>query len=187
MEFWKHPDKAVIFKNAIDLEKYRFSNATRKRYRNELDLENKYVIGHVGRFNQIKNHSFLIDVYAKLQKRRKDAVLLLVGDGPLLSNMQKKANELGIADTVMFLGNGDDVENLLCAMDIFIFPSTNEGLGIVAIESQASGLPCLVSDTLPYEAKVTDLLEYIPLKNGADYWASRIQENQVLENRDEST
>ena len=71
-----------------------------------------------------------------------------------------------------------DVEKLLCAMDIFVFPSTNEGLGIVAIEAQASGLPCLVSDALPSEVKVTDLLDYILLENGADYWASHIQESK---------
>lgn len=184
--FGKHADKAVIFKNAIDLEKYRFSKNTRESYRDKLNLSGKYVIGHVGRFNQIKNHSFLIDIFAKLKEKKENAILLLAGDGPLMSEMQKKANALGFDDSVIFLGNRDDVEKILCAMDIFVFPSTNEGLGIVAIEAQTSGLNCLVSDALPPEVKVTELLEYAVLGNGADDWASRIQECQIPEDRDET-
>lgn len=184
--FGKHSDKAVIFKNAIDLEKYQFSKNTREISRNELDLKDKYVVGHVGRFNEIKNHSFLIDIHVKLLKKKKNAVLLLVGDGPLLPDMRKKANDLDVADSILFLGNRDDVEKLLCAMDIFVFPSTNEGLGIVAIEAQASGLPCFVSDILPDEVKVTQLLEYVPLEKCADTWASRIQTCHLPENRAEA-
>ncbi len=184
--FGRYADKALIFKNSIDLEKYRFSNDTRKAYRDKLDLKDKFVIGHVGRFNEIKNHRFLIDIHAKLVKKKKDAVLLLVGDGPLLSNMRKKAHELGVADSIIFLGNRDDVEKLLCAMDLFVFPSTNEGLGIVAIEAQTSGLNCLVSDALPSEVKVTELLEYIHLDKGVDYWSSRIQKYQIQEERNKA-
>lgn len=184
--FNRHAEKSVIFKNAIDLEKYRFSSETRETYRNELNLNDKYIVGHVGRFNEIKNHNFLIDVYAKLREKKKDAVLLLVGDGPLLSDMRKKAKEMGIIDSIIFLGNRDDVEKLLCAMDIFVFPSTNEGLGIVAIEAQVSGLNCLVSDALPQEVKVTNLLTYASLKNGPDYWASHIQRSVTPDNRDKA-
>jgi len=172
--FGRYADKAVIFKNAIDLDIYRFSNETRQIYRNELELQEKYVVGHVGRFNEIKNHTFLIDVFTKLLQKKENAVLLLAGDGPLLSEMQKKVQTLGIADAVMFLGNRDDVAKLLCAIDIFVFPSTNEGLGIVTIEAQASGLPCLVSDALPLEVKVTEKVAYIPLGKGPEYWASSI-------------
>ncbi len=100
--------------------------------------------------------------------------MLLIGDGPLLPEIKQKAQKLGIADSVIFLGNRDDVGGLLSAMDIFVFPSTNEGLGIVAIEAQASGLPSLVSDALPSEVKVTDLLAYAPLNKGPGYWASHI-------------
>lgn len=184
--FGRHADKAVIFKNAIDLEKYRFSNDTRETYRNKFDLTEKYVVGHVGRFNQIKNHDFLIDVFRHLLKKRQESLLLLVGDGPLLGEMQKKVHKFGIEDSVIFLGNRDDVEKLLCAMDIFVFPSTNEGLGIVAIEAQALGLPCFVSDALPSEVKVTELLTYEPLENGSEYWASRIQECRIQKDRDKA-
>jgi len=178
--FGKYSDQAIIFKNAIELEKYQFSEASRKQYRNKLNLKNKYVVGHVGRFNEIKNHNFLINIHENLIKKEKDARLLLVGDGPLLSTIKKKVQNRGLHDSVIFLGNREDVDKLLCAIDIFVFPSINEGLGIVAIEAQTSGLNCLVSDTLPSEVKVTPLLKYLSLDSGSDHWALHIQKYKKI-------
>ena len=182
--FNKTSEKTYIFKNTIDIEKYRFSKKTRMLYRNKLGLKNKHVVGHIGRFDKIKNHSFLIDIHAKLIKKQENTVLLLIGEGPLLTYIQKKVHDLNIDNSVIFLGNRNDVEKLLCAMDLFILPSINEGLGIVAIEAQTSGLPCFVSDALPPETKVSSLLNYLPLSKGTDYWASYIQEKITSRNRD---
>ena len=172
--FGKYADTARLFKNAIDVSMYNFNQSFRNDIRDNLNLKNKFVIGHVGRFNEIKNHPFLIDVFANYLKINKDSVLILIGDGPLKQSIKLKVNKLKIENSVIFLGNRNDVNILLCAMDIFVFPSINEGLGIVAIEAQASGLPCLVSSALPKEVKITENLEYASLKDGPEHWANRI-------------
>ncbi len=184
--FGKDADHAIIFNNAIDTSRFKFSSQIRLEYRKQLDLKNKYVIGNIGRFVEKKNHSFLIETFHKVHSIKNNAVLLLMGDGPLLKNMQQKVKELGLDDSVFFLGNRDDIENLLCAMDIFVFPSIHEGLGIVAIEAQASGLNCLVSDAVPKEVNITPLLEYAALEKGTDYWASQILDCQISKNRDDA-
>lgn len=183
--FSKFPDKSIIFNNAIDTVEYKFNKDTRNKYRAELNIDNNFILGHVGRFNAIKNHAFLLDVFAKTSQANSDAVLLLVGDGPLLSDMKLKANELGLKNKIIFLGNRTDVSQLLSAMDAFIFPSINEGLGIVAVEAQTSGLPCLVSDALPQEVKLTNNLHFLSLDESANFWANKINKITLAENREQ--
>ena len=184
--FGKEADHAIIFNNAIDTSRFKFSSKIRSEYRKQLNLEDKYIIGNIGRFVEKKNHGFLIDTFQKVHATKDNAVLLLMGDGPLLKEMQEKVKELELDDSVLFLGNRDDIEHLLCTMDIFVFPSIHEGLGIVAIEAQASGLNCLVSNTVPQEVKITPLLNYIPLEKGTDYWASQILNCPIYTNRDDA-
>ena len=170
--------KVNIINNAIDCEKYQYNENTRIMIRNDMRLENMFVIGHVGRFNPQKNHMFLIDIFNEVIKYKPDSVLMLIGTGPLQAQVEEKIKTTGITDKVMFLNHRSDIPDLLQAMDVFVLPSIFEGLGIVLIEAQASGLKCITSDVVPREAKVTNNLTYISLNSSALDWAKTIIESQ---------
>ena len=160
-----------VINNAIDAYEYTFSDEKRQLERNQLGVRSEEIlIGHVGRFSEPKNHKFLLSSFFEIQKKS-PAKLLLVGDGELRSEIENQARQLGIRGRVIFTGVRSDVADLLQAMDVFIFPSLYEGLGIVAVEAQAAGLPCLISERVPLECKVTDLVEQLPLSDGAERWA----------------
>lgn len=164
-----------ILNNAIDSKLYALSPVKRSLVRTALGISPEaFVLGHVGRFCPQKNHTFLLDVFSQIKSRNQDAVLLLVGDGPLRAESEERAAALGIADSVIFTGVRDDVPDLMQAMDCFVFPSLYEGLGIVAIEAQAAGLPCVVSTGIPEECDKTGLLDRIALDAGAAAWADQI-------------
>jgi glycosyltransferase involved in cell wall biosynthesis len=170
--------KGIVLKNAINLGKFIFNHDTRKEYREQLNLTNKFVIGHVGRFDYPKNHIFLLDIFAEIYKQNQNTVLLLVGVGDLMSAMKEKVEALGLKEAVRFLGARNDVPELMQAIDVFLFPSLYEGLGIVAIEAQAASLPTIVSDQVPSEIQVTELVQFLPLKRSALDWANVVLENQ---------
>lgn len=173
-QFGKNGEFTVI-KNGIDTPRFIFDSKTRQGVREELGIEGDFIVGNVARFEQQKNHSFLMDIFYEIQKLKPNAKLMLVGGGTLEEDIRKKAEKLGIAEKVIFMGVRSDVADLMQAMDVFVLPSHFEGLGIVNIEAQAAGLPCFVSaDVVPPEAKVTDLLQYIPLSAGAEAWAEKI-------------
>jgi len=160
-----------VLNNAIDANNYAFDLGQRRQIRESLGIpEGTFVVGHVGRFHPQKNHTFLLDVFRELQKKT-NAVLLLVGNGDLRSDMEKKAAELHIADRVIFTGVRNDVPYLMQAMDCFVFPSLYEGLPVTMIEAQASGLPCVVSNAVPMECDVTGLVTYVSLKEETSVWA----------------
>lgn len=165
-----------IIRNAIECERYVYSEQLRKEIRDELVLENEYVIGHIGRFAPQKNHSFLLDMFYELQIRNANARLLLVGEGTLYEDVKRKAKELGISEKVIFSGFRTDVTALLSAMDAFVLPSTFEGLGIVLIEAQCNGLPCIASDRVPREADILSSFRCISLKCNPKEWAEEILE-----------
>ena len=167
-----------IINNAIDATAYSFNPKKRIEMRHQLGLADKLIIGHVGRFNPQKNHLFLLDIFAALLKKEPNAVLLLVGGGEDMLKIQAKAHALGIAEHVRFLGVRSDVADLMQAMDVFVFPSLYEGLGIVLIEAQAAGLPCVVSDTIPREAYLTDLVTAERLSSSTETWADNILEKR---------
>lgn len=167
-----------IINNAIDATAYSFNPKKRIEMRHQLGLADKLIIGHVGRFNPQKNHLFLLDIFAALLKKEPNAVLLLVGGGENMLKIQAKAHALGIAEHVRFLGVRSDVADLMQAMDVFVFPSLYEGLGIVLIEAQAAGLPCVVSDTIPREAYLTDLVTAERLSSSTETWADNILEKR---------
>lgn len=186
-DFWACSDKAaeyafpeslhgkvVVIKNAIDVEKFVFSSNIRERLRKELGIENKFVVGHIGRFAYLKNHSFLLDVFNEVHKKNKNAVLLLVGEGELETEIRRKTGDYDLDSNVVFYGMSHEVNELYQAMDCFVFPSYSEGLGIAAIEAQASGLKTLCSDTVPGDAGITGLFESMSLSDTAEAWADRI-------------
>lgn len=168
-----------IINNAIDTYKYKYNSEVRKMYRQKLGIENNIVIGHIGRFQKQKNHEFLIDIFNEICHVKDNYTLLLVGDGEDKNKIENKVNDLGLKNKVLFLGSRNDVEKILQAIDIFVLPSLYEGLGIVNIEAQASGVPTIVSDGIPKEAQVTDLLQYIPLSQNQSFWANKIMNTPI--------
>lgn len=172
-----------VFPNAIQTQHFRFSEATRHRLRQELSLADALTVIHVGRFDDMKNHAFLIDAFAALVRKEPGAVLLLVGDGVLRPTMEEKVRDLGIERSVRFLGIRKDVPDLLQAADVFAFPSLYEGLPVTLIEAQAAGIPCVISDTITAEVCVTDLVESLPIRD-PELWADAIRRNQGLPRRD---
>lgn len=167
--------KFKVVKNGIKAYDY-VANADRRRnMRRELGVTDRFVIGNVGRLCYVKNHSFMIDVLKELKKTHSDCCLLLVGDGELRTAISRKAADLGLTDSVIFAGIRKDVPDVLQAMDFFIFPSFNEGLGIGLIEAQAAGLPSIANaeGVLP-STKITPLVEFIPISAGPQEWAKHI-------------
>lgn len=177
-----------VLKNAIDVGSFSYNPETRKRIRDELGLEEQqWVIGHTGRFDIEKNHNFLIEVFAEIRKHDKNAVLVLAGDGPLRDKIEKMTDALGFGENVLkFLGIRSDIADVLQAYDLFIMPSHNEGLGLAAIEAQAAGVPCLLSDIFPPEAIVTDNVKCLPLSAEASRWAETALQLKGYERKDTS-
>jgi glycosyltransferase involved in cell wall biosynthesis len=166
--------KVRIINNAIDASKFRFSLEDRNRIRKEMALENRWVVGHVGKFRYAKNHPFLLEIFKEISRKNKEAVLLLVGDGPMKEAMVNRASVLGISDKVLFAGERSDIPAMLSAMDVFVFPSHYEGLPGSVIEAQASGLRCFISSAISREAGITDLAAFISLEEPAAAWSEKI-------------
>ena len=175
-----------VVPNAIDLEKYKFDKNIRKKVRAELNIENKFVVGHIGRMSPPKNQIFLLKVFAEVKKKQDNAILIMVGDGPLRKELEKEILKLGLTDSVILVGVRDDVPQLLMAMDVFLLPSLFEGLGIVAIEAQASGLKCIMSDVIPKETNVGGA-EYLSLQADYKKWAEYVLKSLEIKCRSDYT
>lgn len=166
-----------VLNNAIDSSKFVFDASVRKEMREALGMDDTcFAVGHVGNFARQKNHSFIIDIFEEIAKRNENSCLLLIGGGDALlqKNIEQKVKEKKLVSKVQFLGSRGDIYKLLNAFDVFLFPSLHEGLGIVAVEAQANGLKCVLSDVIPHEVKVTDNVEFLPLKASPVQWAERI-------------
>lgn len=178
---WKFPKKIIkqkkykILKNAIDTSKIYYSEELRKTNREKLEIEKEnIVIGHIGRFSIQKNHEFLIDIFNEIYKRNDKAILLLIGTGELKEQIEKKVERLGLNENVKFLGIRKDINELLNTMDIFLLPSFFEGLPVVGVEAQATGLQVITSDKVTKELPIEDLVEYYSLDMTSDKWAEEI-------------
>lgn len=176
-------DMIRIMPNAIDLSKFAYNQEIRSRYRREYGLENCFVIGHVGRFVYQKNHEFLIKVFYEVSKEICNARLVLLGEGELITKIQRQVEEYNLNNKVLFLGKRDDVNNWYQAMDVFCLPSRFEGLGIVLVEAQAAGLPCNVSLKVPNEADLSDNIVKLPL-SVADWVRQILFKKDILERKD---
>lgn len=171
--FGRDADFTVI-PNAIELEKFHFDPVLRQETRKELGIaDGMFLIGHVGRFMPQKNQAFLVDVLAELLPQKPDTILAFVGDGPDRPDVQQHAQELGIGDHILFLGQRTDVNHLYQAFDAFCLPSRYEGLGMVAIEAQVAGCPCVLSDQVPHEADISRKTSFISLENKSS-WISTV-------------
>lgn len=174
-----------VINNAIDCSSFAYNPVVRAKIRADEGIENKFVICSTGRLEYYKNHSFLLDVFAEICKHNKDAVLMIIGDGSRRELLKEKARSLGIYQKVLFTGERNDCNILLQAADIFVFPSLFEGFGIAAIEAQAAGLPCIVSDGLPQEACIVNTVR-LSLKSGAEAWAREILNYTSFDRQDKS-
>lgn len=167
----------IKINNGIDLEKYKFDEDIRKKIRSELSLSDKYVLINVGSLSDIKNQEFLISLMPDLLYKNPYISLVLVGDGPKKNELKDLSKDLKVKDQVIFLGNSDRVNELLMGADIFLFPSKREGLGIAAIEAQASGLVTLLSTNVPRDAGLTSSARFIDLDR--DKWIDQILNNKL--------
>lgn len=167
--------KFIVINNAIDTEKYIFDPLKSEKTRKELHIpHDAFVLGHVGRFDPPKNHTFILSVFSSLIKKLPNSYLLLVGKGALEEDIKKTATSLKIAERVIFAGSRDDVPIILSAMDAFIFPSLYEGFGIAVIEAQAAALPCFISEGVPSECDLTGLVKQLNLSDGEEKWSSAV-------------
>jgi glycosyltransferase involved in cell wall biosynthesis len=140
----------------------------------ELNIIEKFVIIHIGRFEAQKNHTFLIDVFNSIQKRDNNSVLLLIGVGSLMDDIKERVRSYGLCECVKFLNNRDDIANLFQAADVLLLPSLYEGLPVVSIEAQASGIPCVLSDTITKESDITGNCIFQSLNSSPDDWADQV-------------
>ena len=164
--------RVTVIKNGVDVDRFCYDEELRAAVRRELAVEDKTVIGHVGRFFAQKNHTQLLDIFAAYHKAHPDSVLLLVGEGELQEAARQKAYALGLADSVQFLGLRPDVSRLLQAFDLFLMPSLYEGMPLVGVEAQAAGLPLVVSDTVTPELDITGNVRFVPLSYTPEAWAA---------------
>ena len=172
--------KAKLIHNGVDTSVFCYNKDARERIRKEFKVEkNDFVVGHVGRFNQQKNHKYLIKVFAGVLKNNPSSKLILVGIGELESKVRKQVHELGIENNVIFTGVRKDIPEILSACDVFVFPSFYEGMPNTVIEAQAVGLPCVISDQITREADITGLVNYLKLDD-IDGWVEKILEFRNL-------
>lgn len=176
-------EKFRIIHNAIDLNSFSYNEQVRKKVRNELSLsENTLVIGHIGRFNKVKNQLFLLDIFNEISQKRADSELILIGKGEDEEKIRKKIYKLGLNQKVLVMVDRDDVDKLYQALDIFVMPSLFEGLPVVGVEAQANGLPCIFSDHISNEVILTSNAKSYCLNKSAEDWAMQIMHQDVSRN-----
>lgn len=171
--------KIYIMKNAIDLDKFKFDQNLREEYRKKLNLKDKLVLIHVGRFSEEKNHLFLLNLIEKLDNNVK---LFLVGDGPLQNVIEKEIKKRNLKDKVIMLGKRKDIPELLCMSDIFLLPSKNEGFPVSVIEAQATKINCILSNNVSKKVMVSKLVEFADI-NKLEQWKEKINKIEINKNR----
>jgi glycosyltransferase involved in cell wall biosynthesis len=177
-----------VIPNGIDTQRFRRDPQVRAALLKEWNLENRFVVGHVGRFMTQKNHAFLIDIFQEIHRREPRSVLLLFGEGELLPQIRDQVKRLGLEDSVRFMGIMNDIERAYQVMDVFLLPSLHEGLPVTGVEVQAAGIPLLVSDRITKELKIVDDVAFLPLEAGAAAWAEAalsVQSEQLTDHTEQ--
>ena len=165
--------RGKLILNGIDTIQFAFNSETREKVRSELEVSDKFVIGHAGHLAEVKNQRFLINMMPELLKKKPNAVLVLLGEGEDRIMLENKISELGLNGKVIMTGNVPNVYDYLCAMDVFAFPSLFEGMPLSVVEVQANGLPCVISNRVPNDVFITDLLTPRSIDN-AEPWIGAI-------------
>ena len=176
--------KFHILKNGIVLKSFAYDEETRKKIRKSYNIENRFVVGHVGRFTEQKNHIFLLNVFAELLSYRPDAVLVLIGEGEDMNRVQSHSIELGIEKNIIYAGLVKNTNELYSAMDVFVLPSLFEGLPVVGIEAQAAGLKCVFSANVTQEVMVTPSCSMIKLDDDISNWVKEILKSNNFSRND---
>ena len=172
---WLFDREHTILPNGIEVDRFKYSEDLRTRYRKELSLEDKFVIGHVGYMEDVKNHAYLLRVFEKLIQRKENAHLLLIGDGKIRAQIESSIFENGLSGYVTLLGKRPDIANLYQCMDVFVLPSIYEGLPVTSVEAQAAGLPCLISNNVTKQVSITENVKYINIQeSNIDEWADAL-------------
>ncbi|MBU3842003.1 MAG: glycosyltransferase [Candidatus Fusobacterium pullicola] len=178
---WVYKEKYLpivkIIHNGIEMDKFKFNMKIRNKVRKKFQIENNFIIGHVGRFSYQKNHEFLLELFIKIKKEKIESKLLLVGDGLLRSKIENKAKKNGILEDIIFVNKTNSIEQYYQAMDIFLLPSNFEGLAIVGIEAQVAGLSCLFSNNIPKEIEITELCQFLELDTAI--WEHEVVNNHI--------
>lgn len=173
----------TIIPNAIDMNKFVFNSEIRCKTRRNLGINDNFVVGHVGRFSYAKNHERVLKIFTSILKKEKNAILLLIGEGEKEKKIHRLAKQCGLNDKIIFLGKRDDVNKLYQAMDVFLLPSLFEGIPVVGIEAQCSGLCCVFSDKVPQETKISNNCRFVSLDEDDDVWAETIVQSKTSDNK----
>lgn len=166
--------KGKIIYNGIDLSEFEYNLAAREKIRNQYSLFDKFVIGHVGHLAPVKNQTFLLELMPKILNKKPNAVLLLLGEGEDRQKLNNIIIKNNLQDYVIMTGNVPNVGEYMNAMDVFVFPSLYEGMPLALVEAQTNGLPCCISDRIPEDAFLTDLIRVIPFDNNDTEWIRMI-------------
>ena len=166
--------QVTILRNALNLGYFHYSEVTKERMRNVLNIKEDYVIAHIARMTYEKNHTFSVKVLSGPLKLNSSVRLLFIGDGPLMKGIKLLANTCNVNENISFLGNIENVAEVLSAVDVLLLPSFHEGLPLTPIEAQATGVCCVLSDKVPRETAITDLVVFLSLRLGPKEWASKI-------------
>lgn len=170
-----------ILQNGFDTKKFIFNSEKRTIIRNQMELQDKFVIGNVARFNNQKNHPYLLEIFKNIAKKKKEVFLLLVGDGPDLEKIQNMINNHPYKNRIIYYGITDRVEDVYNIMDVFVLPSKHEGLGIVFLEAQINGLPVVTSDQVPLEVNIGGRTEFLELSKNTDEWEKAILNVEIID------
>ena len=153
----------IVIENAINFDEFKFNKSQRKEVRGRYDIDNKTVLGNVGRLAKVKNQIFLLDLIEKLNKESEQYVLIIVGNGPEEASLRREAKKRKISESIIIINEAKKISELYNSFDIFVMPSKYEGLGLTAIEAQVNGLPCILSEKIPKEASISDSVQYLPI------------------------
>ena len=164
----------TLMNNSINAKNFTYNAEVGNNARKELGLENKFIIGHVGRFGSQKNHAFLLKIFKSIVEKKNNSALVLIGGGPLQEVIKNEAKSLGILDKVQFLGVRKDIPKLMQMFNAFIFPSFYEGLPVTLIEAQAAGIQIFASDTITNEVEITNNIQFLSIEESAEYWANEV-------------
>ncbi|MDD2980785.1 MAG: glycosyltransferase family 1 protein [Hespellia sp.] len=167
---WKQKDVRMI-PNAVDTMKFCYNNEIRSAMRKQMHLEGKFVIGNVGRFCEAKNHEFILHIFKRLLEMEPNGELILIGQGELFEQTKKKAKELQVEQSVRFLGQQDNVAEIIQCFDAFLMPSLYEGFPVAIVEAQAAGVPCVISDVITSEVNITGSVHYLSLQEDTTKWS----------------
>ncbi|GGX27094.1 glycosyltransferase family 1 protein [Aquimarina muelleri] len=183
---WLFPKNTpfTIMNNAIDAKAFIYNPAISIQYKEKYKLEDKFVIGHVGRFTSQKNHLYILNVFNSILEKKENCSLVFIGDGPLREKIENEAKKLSIYDKILFLGVRSDIPELYQMLDAFIFPSFYEGLPVTLIEAQSAGLSVFASDKITEEVYLTEDIEFLSIEESPDIWADKILEKIAKEKAD---